>query len=90
MQAAKVGIPPAMRIYSGGAARSEEAGVGAGASGNGRMSQVSGDAAEFGMDRKISDVEVRGRRRVVGLDGARCGRGINSGKGVAEWPAGVH
>ena len=59
MPTAGAGCAKTMRVSGGGTARAEEAGVGAGAGGDGGVSEIAGDAQRScGMDREICNVEV--------------------------------
>ena len=49
MPTAGAGSAEAVRISAGGAARAEASGVGAGAGGDGGVSEVAGDAGEYGV-----------------------------------------
>lgn len=58
MPEAGAGGAAAMRMAAGGGSRGATSGVGAGASGDGGVSEVAGDSAEHGVDRTVPHLEV--------------------------------
>jgi hypothetical protein len=84
------GIQTPVRVVAAGTAGGAEAGMGAGADGDGGMSQVVGDAAEFGVGGEISELEIRGIARRERVERAGCGCISDAREGMARWAARIH
>ena len=69
MQTARARGKTTLRVVAGGPSRRTPPGLGARTRFDGRVSKVDGDAAESGVDREISGVEIFGWRDIERITG---------------------